>query len=83
MVCFRHVIVNTLHKGDNEDNNNKFQAVSYKVIITDCNILTEMTISHNLPDTHFTYEDTFTVCLIDMAVPETHNLRKKNMKRKM
>jgi hypothetical protein len=23
MVCFRYIIVNTLHKGDNKDNNNK------------------------------------------------------------
>jgi len=28
MVCFRYVIVNTLHKVDDKDNNNKFQAVS-------------------------------------------------------
>jgi hypothetical protein len=42
-----------------------------------------MTIAHNLPDTSFTDEETVTICLIDMAVPETHNLRKKNMKRKM
>ena len=47
------------------------------MIITDCNVLTKMTIAHNLPDTTFTDEDAVTICLIDMAVPEMHNLREK------
>jgi hypothetical protein len=51
------------------------------VIITDCSILTELTIAHNLPDTNFTDEDAVTICLIEMAFPETHNLQKKNMKK--
>jgi hypothetical protein len=43
-----------------------------------------MTIAHNLAGTTVTIEATATilVCLIDMAVPETHNLR-KYMERKM
>jgi len=37
-VCFRYIILNTLHKGDNKDNNNnsnnnKFSSISVIIII--------------------------------------------------
>jgi hypothetical protein len=36
-----------------------------------------MTIAPNFPDKNFSDEVTVTLCLIEMDVPETHNLREK------
>jgi len=33
MVCFRYIIVNTLHKGDNKDNNNSYNNNNNNVCI--------------------------------------------------
>jgi uncharacterized membrane protein YfhO len=45
-------------------------------------ILTHKTIAHNHPDITFTVKATNTTYLIDITVPETHNV-KKNMDQKV
>jgi hypothetical protein len=47
MVCFRYIIVNTLHKGDNKDNNN-----NNNTVFVDRENKTEYVIDISVPLTH-------------------------------
>jgi len=71
MVCFRRIIVNTLHKGDNkdtttatDDNNNNN------------NINNSKTLDFNRPSIVLLDRENTTALVVDIAVPLTHNLLK-------
>jgi hypothetical protein len=77
MVCFGYVNVNSLHKGylgsnnnNNNNNNNNFKLYWNRSIITDKTILS------NRPDITLMNKTTKNTFLIDIAVPNTHNLAK-------
>jgi hypothetical protein len=64
MVCLRNVSVDTLHKGDTEDNINNNN--------TKC-IKTDNIVGFNKPDTVLFDRENTTAIVIDIAVPLTHN----------
>jgi hypothetical protein len=64
MVCLRNISVATLYKGDTEDDDDN----TY--------LLTDKTILFKRPDITFINKKTMNTFLIDIAVPNTHNLAK-------
>jgi hypothetical protein len=75
MVCLRNISVDTLHKGNTEDNdddddnnNNNNNNNNNRSTITD------KTIPFNRPDITFMNKKTKKTFLIDIAVPSTHNI---------
>jgi hypothetical protein len=70
MGCFRYIIVNTVHKGDNndydddddDDNNNNV------TILSNQRVQTDRTIPNNKPEIIIRDDDKGTCTLIDVAV---------------
>jgi len=83
IVCIRNISINTLHKGDDDDNNTYYKYTSANVLKNENiklywyrSILTDKTIPFNRPDITFMTKKTKNTFLIDIAVPNTHNLAK-------
>jgi hypothetical protein len=66
MVCIRNTSVDTLHKGDTDDDDDDDNRST----------LTDKKIPFNQPDITFMNKKTKNTFLIDIAVPNTHNLAK-------
>jgi hypothetical protein len=77
MVCLRYTTVNTPRKGNkyNNNNNNNNNNDNFKPY-WNRSILTDKTIPFNRSDTTFINKKTKNTFLIDIAVPNTHNLAK-------
>jgi hypothetical protein len=66
IVCLRNICVNTLHKGDSDDNNNNKQLIQ-----------TDRTIPNNKPDSVIHDYEKGTCMLIDVAIPGDMNVIQK------
>jgi len=73
MVCFRRIIVNTLHKGDNKDTTT---ATTTTTDDNNNNINNSKTLDFNRPSIVLLDRENTTALVVDIAVPLTHNLLK-------
>jgi len=78
MVCFRHLIVNILHKGDIFKNNNKPEPVlesANMFIYWDRSIITTKTVDTNRLDTVLIDRENETVLVINTTILDMQSFR--------
>jgi hypothetical protein len=80
IVCFRYIIVNTLHKGDNKDNNNNNNNYNNN---NNQAVHTDREVTANRPDIITKNKKEKTCTLIDVAIPADRNVVQKEVEKRL